>query len=107
MENKKGNDHVILTNCKNMETNQKQTVAGPSASDPLYLFGQKDKFSLQMGSQRLKSMNILLDTEFEDKEKTGSVWLERDKLLGGIRDSSGIFKIFSGARNKLIIARSR
>lgn len=62
----------------------KQIVAGPSASDPLYLFGQKDK-SLTT-PQKIKKYEYLADTEFDDQERQSRMIEEGQKNLSRIRD---------------------
>ena len=62
----------------------KQTVAGPSTSDPLYLFGQKDK-SLTT-PQKIKKYKYLADTELEDKERQSRMIKEGQKSLGKLRN---------------------
>lgn len=70
----------------------KQTVAGPSASDPLYLFGQKD--SSLTTPQKIKKYEYIADTEFEDKERQDRMIKEGQRTLGRIRDREIFQDIF-------------
>lgn len=70
----------------------KQTVAGPSASDPLYLFGQKD--SSLTTPQKIKKYEYIADTEFEDKERQNRMIKEGQRTLGRIRDREIFQDIF-------------
>lgn len=70
----------------------KQTVAGPSASDPLYLFGQKD--SSLTTPQKIKKYEYVADTEFEDKERQERLIREGQRTLGRIRDREIFQDIF-------------
>ena len=70
----------------------KQTVAGPSASDPLYLFGQKD--SSLTTPQKIKKYEYVADTEFEDKERQECLIREGQRTLGRIRDREIFQDIF-------------
>lgn len=70
----------------------KQTVAGPSASDPLYLFGQKD--SSLTTPQKIKKYEYIADTEFEDKERQERLIREGQRTLGRIRDREIFQDIF-------------
>lgn len=70
----------------------KQTVAGPSASDPLYLFGQKD--SSLTTPQKIKKYEYVADTEFEDKERQDRMIKEGQRTLGRIRDREIFQDIF-------------
>lgn len=70
----------------------KQIVAGPSASDPLYLFGQKD--SSLTTPQKIKKYEYIADTEFEDKERQDRMIKEGQRTLGRIRDREIFQDIF-------------
>lgn len=69
----------------------KQTVAGPSASDPLYLFGQKD--SSLTTPQKIKKYEYVADTEFEDKERQERLIKEGQKSLGKLRNQEAFNRL--------------
>lgn len=69
----------------------KQIVAGPSASDPLYLFGQKDK-SLTT-PQKIKKYEYLADTEFDDQERQSRMIKEGQKSLGKLRNQEAFNRL--------------
>lgn len=73
----------------------KQTVAGPSASDPLYLFGQKD--SSLTTPQVIKKYEYLADTEMEDEERRSRMIKEGRKSIAKLRNKVAFDNLTGGS----------